>query len=153
MAVGRGVSMSGKMLGSRNRTIFLQAADELRCELRDLLWIFSKGASVDDRVRGVVVHVSVWSEDPVDACGAGFDRDILSDFVCELWVARSAYSHRRREVCSFIETHAAARLEISANQQWDPGLPLQCIQDHGRGISPGAESRRHHFAEPNGGLE
>src|SRR5579862_686036 len=131
MRISAHITVAGKMLCSRERTIFFDAANELRREIGHLVRFFTKRSNIDDWVRGIVIHVGVGSEDPVDASSARLKRSIFPCRVCKFRIVRRTNCHRGGEVRSFIETHACTTLKISADQERHFGMCLKRVHDYG----------------------
>src|ERR1700720_4700200 len=131
MRISAHIAVAGKMLRSRKRTIFFDAANELRREIGHLVRFLTERADIDDWVCGVVIHIGVGSKDPMDARSASLEGSIFPCRVCKFWIVRRTNCHRRREVRSFIETHACITLKISADQEWHFGMCLERVHDYG----------------------
>src|SRR6202030_851449 len=102
MRISAHITMAGKMLCGRKRTIFFDAADELCREIGYLVRLLAESADIDNWVRGVVIHICVGSKYPVNAGSASLERSIFPSCVCKFRIVRRTNCHRRREVRSFI---------------------------------------------------
>ena len=108
------IAVSGKMFRGREAAIFLHAAHERRNETRHAQRIFAEGAHIDDRIIGIVVHVGVRRENPLNSRGARFERRDFADGVGVLRISGRRDGHRVGKPGAFIEAHGGAALEIRA---------------------------------------
>src|ERR1700757_4432972 len=115
MRISAHITVAGKMLCSCKRTIFFDAANELRREIGHLVRLLAEGGVFDYWIRGVVIHICVGSKYPVDPGGASLERGIFSSCVCKFRIIRRTNCHRRREIRALVETHACTALKVSAN--------------------------------------
>src|SRR5580704_8782253 len=124
MGIDADAAVPREVLRCRQAAVFFDAADELRSELRDLLRVLPERANVDDRVQGVVIHISVGCEYPMNAGSTGFERSHFSGCVCEFRIARCTNRHCRGKVRSFVESHAGTAFKIGADQERNLSMTL-----------------------------
>ena len=65
---------------------------------------------------GIVVHVRVGREYPMNAGSAGFECSHLAGSVCEFRIACCTDGHGGGKVRSFVEAHSGAGFKIGADQ-------------------------------------
>ena len=135
MRIHADVTVPGKMFRGCQAAIFFHAVDELGNILSDALRIFAKGANIDNRIVGIVVHVRIGRENPTHACGLRFESSHFADRVSGFGIVGRAHGHRGRERRTFVDSHCCSGFKIPADEQRSFRVLLQFVGEYCGGIN------------------
>jgi hypothetical protein len=136
--------MSGKVLRGGQHAVFLHAANHGGGHARYGGRIRAEAARVDDRIRGIVVHIHDGREVDVHSRCTTFDRGNAAELAGESLLTRRTESHRGREPRpaavvqavrqngSAVEQLPGSALHVGGDQERDVGEALQFVELEGR---------------------
>src|SRR6476661_4450833 len=136
MRIGSSITMTGEVFAKGKDTVLLQSAPKSGSEGSYLVWIRAKGACTNDRVRGIVIDIKIWSEVNVNAHGAHFGSHGGCHAISVFGVRSGADGHGRGkfgETFILCQAGNAATLLIDGDEQsristFDSGL-LELVRE------------------------
>ena len=131
MRIGCGVAVTGEVFGRGHHSIGARSLDVCGYEISNLLGIFSEGASIDDRIRGIRIYVRIGKEIPVHSDSARLLSGDAAEGFRVIGFSGRAEGHGVGEHGGAMQTHGNSTLEVGSEEQRQFGFLLQTIEQFG----------------------
>src|SRR5690606_27770793 len=92
-----GISMAGKMLGTRQYVLLLHALHISQSLGSNISFVLSKGAEANHRIVGIIIDIDYRRKIDLNAQALALPGDFLAHFIDQGFILNSAKRHLVRE--------------------------------------------------------
>src|SRR5512135_1009859 len=128
---GGSIPVAGEVFGRGQHAVGPRSLDVGGDHFAHLLRIFAERAGVNDGIGGIGVDVGIREEVPLHPHGARLLRRDSAELFRVIGIAGSAEGHGVGKHGAALKPHGDATLEVSGENQRQPGLALQLVHQHG----------------------